>query len=246
MSSYNDLYPERRGGHVNPSVLQRATGAGHPASLKVSCERECVWNMEQMPMVQHMISALRTAGCPVDISRHVSCDMCQTGTNIEHAGGYDPATNQVIIKILGTTMITYLQVFVCSNNATNTGLVHGALVRNLIQMFDVCVNKYDFYNAEHLACTEIRKANLANCGYLVYMQQKWASFNWKKAHAQCVKNTAVDYLVSTKFVKEDVAKAAVDKVFDKCYNDLEPIGRRSIDADDIARANSEKYIFGYF
>ena len=78
------------------------------------------------------------------------------------------------------------------------------------------------------------------------MQQKWASFNWKKAHAQCVKNTAVDYLVSTKFVKEDVAKAAVDKVFDKCYNDLEPIGRRSIDADDIARANSEKYIFGYF
>ena len=113
-------------------------------------------------------------------------------------------------------------------------------------MFDVCVNKYDFQNAEHLACTEIRKANLANCGYMVFMQQKWASFSWKKAHAACVRNTAIDYLVNTKFVKEDVAKAAVDKVFPKCYNDLEPIGRRAMDGDDIARANNEKYLFGYF
>ena len=142
-------------------------------------------------------------------------------------------------------MQIFFQLFVCANNATNQGLVHGALVRNLIQMFDVCVNKYDFQNAEHLACTEIRKANLANCGYLVYQQQKWAGLKWKKAHRECVRNTAVDYMIKTKFVKEDIAKAAVDKVFDKCYKDLEPIGRRPIDGDDISRANSEKYLFGY-
>ena len=48
------------------------------------------------------------------------------------------------------------QVFVCCNNATKSGLVHGALVRNLIQMFDNCVNKYDFNNVRHLACSEVR------------------------------------------------------------------------------------------
>ena len=139
-----------------------------------------------------------------------------------------------------------VQVFICANNATSFGLVHGALIRNLIQMFDVCVNKYNFHNAEHLACTEIRKANLANCNYMAFMQQKWASFTWKKAHADCVKFTAVDYLVRTKFVKEDVAKAAVNKVFDKCYKDLEPIGRRAFEMEDMEKAYQERYLYGYY
>merc|ERR1719308_755320 len=153
-------------------------------------------------MVKNMVSALKASGCPVDITRDIQCEMCQPGKNIEHAGGYDAALNQV---------------FICANNADNTGHVHGALVRHLIQMFDACVNKYDFQNAEHLACTEVRKANLANCGYLVHMQQPWASVRWQNAHAECVRNTAVDYMIKTKFVKPEIAEKAVDKVFDKCY-----------------------------
>ena len=93
--SYSDLYPERRGHEVSPSVLQRATGAGHPHSLKTQCERNVAHCVLNMPMVQHMLSALERAGCPVDLARHVSCDMCQEGRGIEHAGGYDPALNQV-------------------------------------------------------------------------------------------------------------------------------------------------------
>lgn len=229
-ASYSDLYPERRGGKVSPSVFQKASGAGHPHSIKVQCERAVTWNIENMPMVKTLVSALKASGCPVDLSRDIQCEMCQPGKNIEHAGGYDPALNQV---------------FICANNADSTGLVHGALVRNLIQMFDACVNKYDFQNAEHLACTEIRKANLANCGYLVYLQMPWASFKWKKAHAECVRNTAVDYMIQTKFVKPDIAKSAVDKVFDKCYKDLEPVGRRAMNGEDLQRADNEKFLFGY-
>ena len=135
-----------------------------------------------------------------------------------------------------------LQTFICANNK---GSEHGALVRNLIQMFDVCVNKYNFQSAEHLACTEVRKANLANCNFLVYQQQRWAQAAWRGEHARCVRNMALDYMVNTKFVKEDIAKAAIDKVFDKCYNDLAPIGRRPHDLADVDRANSEKFLFGY-
>jgi len=211
--SYSDLYPERRGGKISPTVMQRVTGSGDPHSMKVRCERDVVWNMENMPMVQNMLAALKASGCPVDLSRDIQCEMCQPGKNIEHAGGFDAALTQV---------------YICANNADNKGHVHGALVRNLIQMFDACVNKYDFHSADHLACTEVRKANLANCGYLTYMSQPWASFKWKKAHADCVRNTALDYMIRTKFVKPEIAEKAVDKVFAKCYTDLEPIGRRDL------------------
>ena len=241
---FSDLYPERRGAEESPGVLARATGAGHPRSIKTECERNCVENIKEMPMVKHMISALESSGCEFDISRNLQCDICSPGSGIEHAGGYDPAVNQVssfLVHIIDIVINCFtLQVFVCANNANSFGYVHGALVRNLLQMFDVCVNKYDFNNAEHLACTEIRKANLANCNYMAFLQQKWASFMVKKAHADCVKNTAVDYLVKTKFVKEDVAKSAVNKVFDNCYNDLEPIGRRAFNAKDQEKAYQEK------
>lgn len=36
----------------------------------------------------------------------------------------------------------------------------------MIHMFDYCTNDLDFKNVEHLACTEIRAANLAHCSFL--------------------------------------------------------------------------------
>ena len=94
-AKFSDLYPERRGAEESPGVLARATGAGHPRSMKTSCERNCVDNIKQMPMVKHMISALRSSGCEVDLTRNLQCDICVSGSGIEHAGGYDPALNQV-------------------------------------------------------------------------------------------------------------------------------------------------------
>lgn len=231
MTLFTDLYPERRGGKINPSVWQRAiSGSGHPDSLKVACERSVVWNLENQPMVRHMLAALNSAGCPVDLTRHVSCEMCRPGSEVENAGGCDLALNQV---------------FICANNSTNEGFVHGALVRNLIQMFDICVNKYDVNNPDHLACTEVRKANLANCGFMVKMQRKDSDMKVKEQHRHCVKNAAIESLVRTKFVKEEVAKESVNRVFSRCYADLEPIGRRAMNKHDIERAFNEKFLFGY-
>lgn len=230
MSSFSDLYPERRGGVISPSVFQRATGMGDPQHLKTECERNVVWNSENMPMVQSLLAALSSAGCPVTLSRHTVCEMCQPGKELQHAGGFDPALNQI---------------FICCNNADNSGHVHGALVRNLIQMFDACVNKYDFNNPRHLACTEIRKANLANCGFATNMMRKEAKFAVKDQRRNCVRNVAIETLVLTKYVREEVAVKVVDEVFDRCYADLEPIGRQARDADDLKMANDEKFLFGY-
>ncbi|XP_023329471.1 mitochondrial inner membrane protease ATP23 homolog [Eurytemora carolleeae] len=227
---FSDLYPERRGGVINPSVLQRATGAGHPASLRVACERNVIENIEKMPMVRHFLSALKASGCPFDLASQVSCEMCQKGSGLEHAGGYDEKLNQI---------------FICQNNTTTPGQVHAALVRNLFYVFDRCVNKYDFNNPEHLACTEVRKANLANCGWLVFMQRDGASLGVKNQHANCVKITAIESLEKTRFMSRELAEKSVENVFDRCYKDLEPIGRRSKDKKDIIRAFEEKFLFGY-
>ena len=72
-----------------------------------------------MPMVKTLLSALKASGCPVDLKRHLVsfimclkcgrqefscvfnkhfhkvCEMCQPGSEVQHAGGYDPALNQV-------------------------------------------------------------------------------------------------------------------------------------------------------
>jgi len=229
-ASFSDLYPERRGGAVSPSVFQRATGAGHPASLKVGCEQNVLENLEKMPMVRQMLSALKSSGCPLDLASQISCEMCLEGKSVENLGGYDEKYNQI---------------FICSNNCTTKGATHGVLVRNLFHMFDRCVNKYDFNNPDHLACTEIRKANLANCGFMVYMQKDGANFGVKKEHANCVKLTAIESLVKTRFMDPELAKYSVDKVFTRCYADLEPIGRRAKNKADLIRAYEEKFLFGY-
>jgi len=228
--SFLDLYPERRGGKISPSVWEKATSSGHPTALKVTCEKSVVDLVEKAPMVRHMLAALKASGCPVDISKHIQCEMCQEGSQVEHAGGFDD---------------TLQQVFICANNCTNPGLIHGALVRNLFYAFDSCVNKYDFSNPEHLACTEVRKANLAGCGYLRYMMRKEAVVGWKKLHQGCVRSTAVESLVRTRFLSEKLAEKSVDKVMERCYKDLEPIGRRAYSAMDINRAFEEKFLFGY-
>lgn len=84
------------------------------------------------------------------------------------SGGYDPELNQVVV---------------CQNIATNKGMVQGVLTHEMIHMFDYCNNNLDFKNIEHLACTEIRAANLTHCSFVSAMFQGDASpFKIQKAH----------------------------------------------------------------
>ena len=49
----------------------------------------------------------------------------------------------------------------------------------MISMFDKCARNQQTDNLEQIACTEIRKANLANCNYMVYaMREETSPFNY--------------------------------------------------------------------
>ncbi|KAI8420676.1 hypothetical protein MSG28_007909 [Choristoneura fumiferana] len=93
-----------------------------------------------------MMKALKSSGCTIDIRRHFSCEVCDYSVS----GGYDPELNQIVV---------------CQNVSTRKGMVQGVLVHEMIHMFDYCRNELDFKNMEHLACSEIRAANLTHCSF---------------------------------------------------------------------------------
>lgn len=62
--------------------------------------------------------------------------------------------------------VCLVQVVICQNTARYKGIIQGALTHELIHMFDNCRHKLDLTNINHLACTEIRAANLAHCSYM--------------------------------------------------------------------------------
>ena len=59
----------------------------------------------------------------------------------------------------------------------------------------------------------------------------------------CVRKKAALSLQTVRNISEEAALAAVDSVFDKCYNDLEPFGRRLLNGSDARRAYEDRHIF---
>ena len=93
-------------------------------------------------------------------------------------------------------------------------------------MYDnVRSSNYDFNNCYHLACSEIRAANLAD-----YCSSEYSLLNAytnvklnKKRHVDCVKSTANANLMT---YYENCARNSMEYIntaFDKCYLDNSPI-----------------------
>nr|CAG4651294.1 EOG090X0CKN [Simocephalus serrulatus]SVE94477.1 EOG090X0CKN [Simocephalus serrulatus] len=225
-----DLYPERRGETPKTKWWQLAMfGGGQTNIERTNCERNVYNCFQNSPLVKLMYSALKASGCEIDLRRHIACEVC----DVKVSGGYDPRLNQIVV---------------CQNMARSTGMVQGILVHEMIHMFDACRHELDFKNVHHLACTEIRAANLTHCSFMSAMAQGDASFfRIKQQHPECVKTKAMASVLAVRpDLSKEEARAAVDKVFTKCYNDLEPIGRRvRRNSTDMIRAYSERGNYGY-
>ncbi|EZA53866.1 mitochondrial inner membrane protease ATP23 homolog isoform X2 [Ooceraea biroi] len=224
-----DLYPERRGAKVERSWFNLLIGASGRESVdKARCEANVYKCIKNSPIVKLMLAALKSSGCEVDMRRHISCEVC----NPIVSGGYDSEFNQVVI---------------CQNTVSSASIIQGVLLHELIHMFDFCRNKLDVKNIDHIACTEIRAANLAHCSFISSLIQGHSSFfNIKASHQNCVKNKAKLSIMNVHKVSDEVASAAIERVFTKCYNDLEPIGRRlRRNSEDMPRAYAEAFLYGY-
>lgn len=226
---FADLYPERKGSRIGYSTFEIMKGRQTTEHLREKCGINVTKCLE-WPLIKLMLGALKSQGCVTDVfERHLSCDICKDSTEFPSQGGYDNLNNQV---------------FICANNVgQNFGQVHGTLLRNLIHMYDTCTKKVNFKDVNHLACTEIRKANLAGCNLGIHLT-RLNPFHIKDEHANCVFKTA-SYTLSEKIDDRELAEKAVKNVFSKCYNDFEPIGRRCKDKKDMLRAYEERFLFAY-
>ena len=162
------------------------------------CEISVLKALKSSHRVKTLVNALNSSGCPFVPHRHIACAPCDAPLT----GGYDDTHNQVII---------------CSNTCKGDQKVEEILSHELVHMYDYCTKKINFDQIEHLACSEIRAASLASC----------AKYNWNyRSFEHCVKAKAAHSVAVMKKCRVDEAANHVEKVFSKCYEDLEPIGHR--------------------
>ncbi|XP_059481464.1 mitochondrial inner membrane protease ATP23 homolog [Neocloeon triangulifer] len=224
-----DLYPERRGEKFTPSIGRMLWFGESSSDIdKLKCEKNVYSCAKNSPLIKLMMGALRSSGCEIDLRRHIACEFCDPSVT----GGYDPLLNQIVV---------------CQNVAKEEGLVQGVMAHEMVHMFDYCRHKLDFKNLKHLACTEVRAANLTNCSYMSACVQGDASpIRIQQTHRNCVRTKAIASVKAVRNVTDEQAAEAVDSVFDKCYKDLEPIGRRiRRNSYDMHRAYYEGHRYGY-
>ncbi|XP_066901098.1 mitochondrial inner membrane protease ATP23 homolog [Halyomorpha halys] len=213
---YN-LFPERKG-ELSRTVTGILTGKeGKEEIQRMKCERTVYKCFMTSSLVKLMTGALK-------------------------ASGWFVAYSYLILLYLDL-----IDIVICQNNSRSEGVVQGIMTHEMIHMFDYCNNKVDFKNLDHLACTEIRAANLTHCSLTSSVLQGDVSpFNIKANHKECVKRKALASIMAVRNVSLEEAVAAVERVFPKCYNDLEPIGRRiKGGGDDQKRAYAEGFLYGY-
>ncbi|XP_043790260.1 mitochondrial inner membrane protease ATP23 homolog [Apis laboriosa] len=227
-AEYSDLYPGRKEIRSRTWLDKLFLKEKREQLEKTQCEINVYNCVQDSSLVKLMLGALKGSGCEVDLGRHIVCEVCDETVT----GGYDPETNQIIV---------------CQNTARTKNYVQSTLSHEMIHMFDYCRNKLDLNNLDHLACTEIRAANQCHCSFLGAWFRGTASlFNIKKAHQNCVIDKAVRSVVAIKNISKDEATEVVMRVFDKCYNDLEPVGRRlRRNSLDMEKAYYEGTYYGY-
>ena len=227
-------FPERFGdgnSAGSQGIGRKALGllsSGASLKAKLECEMRVMDVFERSNELKLLQGAMRKYGCDFDISRHISCERCN-GV----AGAFDPDTKQIVV---------------CYNETQNQSRIMTTIMHEMIHMFDYCRVKFDFNNLEHVACSEIRAANITYCQIADRLQFGGpGSFSFKSAQQYCVKDAAFASVktYSPETSEEDVWKI-MDKVFPHCYNDLEPFGRRATSGyKEFRQAYRERYFYGY-
>lgn len=112
---------------------------------------------------QHTLSSTTYPFSEVCASRHLVCEPC--GPRV--AGGFDPLRQQIVL---------------CENNIYSQGHMNETLTHELVHSYDYCRAQLDWANLQHLACTEVRAANLS--GECFFWKETFARFRfgWKKHH----------------------------------------------------------------
>jgi hypothetical protein len=100
--------------------------------------------LTSLPSPTHIDLLIARIGCPVNIEKHIVCEPCPKDMPID--GVFDTGRNEIVL---------------CENNLISERLTADVITHELVHAFDKCRAKVNFDDPKHLACTEIRAANLS-------------------------------------------------------------------------------------
>ncbi|XP_068442852.1 mitochondrial inner membrane protease ATP23 homolog [Clinocottus analis] len=196
-----DLFPER-----NPAQHKKNAISNSMFTFNYKCHFMLKLATETSPYAKLLLSAMKSSGCQVLKERHFSCEDCD-GTV---SGGFDADSSQIVL---------------CQNNIHQQSHMNRVVTHELIHAFDHCRAHVDWFsNLKHLACSEIRAANLSeDCSF----RNEFARFNFglKQHHQACVRGRALGSILAVRKISREEAEKIVDEVFDTCFNDHAPFGR---------------------
>ncbi|XP_037552195.1 mitochondrial inner membrane protease ATP23 homolog [Nematolebias whitei] len=175
-------------------------------TMNHKCQLMLHFAMETSPYAKFLLSAMKSSGCNVFRDRHFSCEDCD-GTV---SGGFDSSTSQIVL---------------CQNNIRQQSHMNRVVTHELIHAFDHCRAHVDWFNNfRHLACSEIRAANLSgDCTFTNELSR--FNFGLKQHHQECVRDRALRSILAVRKISREAAQKIVDEVFDSCFNDHAPFGR---------------------
>ncbi|RKP04153.1 hypothetical protein CXG81DRAFT_8670 [Caulochytrium protostelioides] len=170
------------------------------------CERWKARLLQSSPIVRFMRDELARAGCPFPPGLF-RCQPCDAGAPAAIAGGFVPTQGIVL----------------CQETLVNRDHMEDTMAHELIHAFDQCTTRVDWSQCAHLACSEIRAANLSgDCKFGRELKRG----NWAlaaKHHQACVKRRAILSLQNAKNCAEGhVAEEAVRHVWPHCFPDTAP------------------------
>ncbi|GBG26157.1 Mitochondrial inner membrane protease ATP23-like [Hondaea fermentalgiana] len=188
---------------------QGMSGGASTSAARSTCEgyRDKAMTSEKVKIVREGMEKL---GCDVPLPEFFRCRPCENEGII---GAFSPANESDKGHVL-----------LCEDNiekfSVSSAHVERTAAHELIHAYDHCRAKLDWQNCLHLACTEIRAANLSgDCTMKAEMGR--GQFSIKGQGERCIRRRAELSIAGHEHCK-DIAKAAVDKVFDKCIADRAP------------------------
>ncbi|XP_072529962.1 mitochondrial inner membrane protease ATP23 homolog [Salminus brasiliensis] len=210
-----NLFPERkRSKYTKGSIAESLFTRNTKCNLMLS------YAIQTNPYAKILLEAMKNSGCTVFKDRHFSCEDCEGSVS----GGFDATTSQIVL---------------CRNNITQQAHMNRVVTHELIHAFDHCRAHVDWFNNfKHLACSEIRAANLSgDCSFTNELCR--FNFGLKKHHQECVRDRALRSILAVRKVSRKEAEKVVDEVFDSCFNDHTPFGRIPHDKRDAEFAYRE-------
>ncbi|KAM7378025.1 hypothetical protein PAMA_013090 [Pampus argenteus] len=191
---------------IQRSRFKKGSIAESMFTENTNCQLMLKVAMDKNPYAKLLLSAMKSSGCTAYMDRHFTCEDCDNTIS----GGFDAASSQVVL---------------CRNNIFLQSHMDRVVTHELIHAFDHCRAHVDwFHNLRHLACSEIRAANLSgDCSFSNEFTR--SNFGLKQHHQKCVRDRALRSILVVRKVPQEEAEKIVDEVFDTCFNDHAPFGR---------------------